>query len=224
MARPVPGGNYSWPRVGHVETLRAGFPGKFAFVPGAEYEATKADADRFGLQEGRVYRDWTFPGYPIVLEEDLDIVGANFSQQAPHTPIFDFRAPAGSLVLPTVRLIDCNLTNVTVPDGVAIHGGNGLHGVLAATGDAARPTVRLLCECAKCVTFRRVLQDAENLPRDPQGRILHHLLKDVARARRLDSTALSDDRTWQADSNTAAMQKYGRTVTVALQTSLARGT
>lgn len=156
--------------------------------------------------------------YPIAVDEDVEYVGTNFSQDLPHTDGVFAVAPGVRL-----RLVDCNLVNVKVPDGGEIIGGNLLHGILANTGDSARPQVRLLCECAKCCVYRRIL-NLGNLPRDDGGRVKHHLLKDVARARRESATDLSDDRTWQAASNAAAMTRFGRTVTAQLQASLGRGT
>ncbi|HEU4395174.1 MAG TPA: hypothetical protein VFS92_06380 [Planctomycetota bacterium] len=218
--RPIKGGNYSWPRVGHQVVYPAIRPGPDLFRLAEEFTATELDRDLLGLTVGRVYRRWVWDGYPIAIDEDTTFFGSNFSQQTPHTEgIFS--------VAPGVRLVfdeDCNLLNVTLPDGAEVHGGNGQHGIDAPTGDAARPTIKLLCECARCCTYRRVLQDTAALPRDEKGRILHHLLKDAARARRENSTDLSADRTWQADSNLAAMARFGRTVTTALRTQLGRGT
>lgn len=159
--------------------------------------------------------------YPIVVAEDTLFLGCNFAQAAPHTAIFDVKPGVA------VRFEECNLVNVTVPDGVEIVGGNGRHLVSVPLVGQVKPATNLLCECNKCCTYTAELQArlaAGTCPKDATGRVVHSSLKDGARARRLNSTTLSADRTKAANDNAAAMTKYGRTVTAALQTSVGRGT
>jgi hypothetical protein len=160
--------------------------------------------------------------YPIAVNEDVEYRGTDFSQDVPHTDDV-FAVAAG------VRLVlkGCNLVNVKVPDGAEIKGGNLSHGVLANTGDATRPQVRLLCECSKCATALAELQDriaAGTLPKDESGMVDHSAMKAHYTVRRADSAKVTADRTRSANGNAAAMSRFGRTVTSQLQTSLGRGT
>lgn len=216
-------GNFSWPRPGTQKILRAIQPGPDLYRMAEEFTATKADQELGGLTPGVTYRRWVFDGYPIVIDEDTTFVGANFSQENPHTDgIFS--------VSPGVRLVfdeHCNLLNVTIPDGAEIHGGNLEHGIDAPTGDLARPTIKLLCECEKCCTADAQLAEdiaARTLPQDAQGRILHHEMKARYAARRLSSATVTADRSRSATKNAAVMTRFGRTVTSALRTQLGRGT
>lgn len=159
---------------------------------------------------------------PIVVGEDTLFKNCNFSQPTPHTVVFDVKPGVA------VEFEDCNLVNVTVPDGATVVGGNGRHGVRVATDapNGGKPYTTVLCECQKCCTYLALLRErisAGTLPKDSTGRVLHSDLKDAARARRQDATALAADRTRSASDNAAALAKYGKTVTLALRTSLGRG-
>lgn len=61
--------------------------------------------------------------YPIVIDSDTTFRGCNFAQQFPHTEVFQLVPAPGSLVNPVLIFmpddegIQCNLVNVTVPDG-----------------------------------------------------------------------------------------------------------
>ena len=184
--RVIDGGNFTPGRVGHVEALRAGMPGKPLFVKhGPEYVATASDAKTFGFDEGRAYQDWIIPGGLIRIEEDTEFRGSNFAQPEPHTVVFEI--VSAGLVNPVVRFVECNLVNVTVPDGAEIVGGNLAQVVPTETGDKDRPTVNLLHECDKCASAVMEIRDAiesKDLPKDEKGRILHHAMKDRFRARR----------------------------------------
>jgi hypothetical protein len=126
--------------------------------------------------------------YPIVISEDTEYRGANFSQEHPHTDgVF---AVAPGVVLRFVVDEDgthCNLTNLTVPDGAIIEGGNLSHGTMEETGDPKRPEVRMLCECDKCApAWAQINEDIEagELPKNDKGHILHHEMKERIRARK----------------------------------------
>ncbi len=205
-------GNYSFPRVGHVETLKAGIPGAPFFVGGPEYIASEADAERWGLDEGKAYRDWAFPGYPIRITEDTEFRETNFAQESPHTAIFDV-VPQG-LVNPVLRLVECNLTNVTVPDGAEIVGGNLAQVVRTETGNPERPFVNLLCECPKCPPAVMEIRDiiAEKDPEcfDEHGRFLHHRVKERVRVRRDFEALVEADVLDIQNENDAALAKWGR--------------
>ena len=82
--------------------------------------------------------------YPIQIDKDTIYEDANFAQEAPHTDIFSV-APGV-----VITFVNCNLVNVTVPDGAQIHGGNLAQVVPTETGNKDRPTVNLLCVCEKC--------------------------------------------------------------------------
>lgn len=137
--------------------------------------------------------------YPIVVDQDTTFVGANFMQERPHTEgVFDVRPGV------VLTLTDCNLVNVTVPDGAVIDGGNGIHGEPTETGDKDRPTVFLLCECEKCACYRKVLVLSIN-SRAKIGfdgrRWQHHELKPIAAARRAIPELRDADVLWQMTSN-----------------------
>lgn len=209
--RVIDGGNYSHPRPGTVKTLKAGLPGPWAFLGGPEYVATKADAAKWGLTEGKAYRDWTCPGYPLVIDGDTEFRGTNFAQESPHTEIFSVVAAPGSLVNPVLRFVDCNLVNVRVPDGAEIVGGNLAHVVPTETGDKDRPIVSLLHECEKCASAWRELNDAieaGDLPKDASGRILHHEMKGRYAARREFEGLVEADIEDVRASNDKRMEKF----------------
>lgn len=145
--------------------------------------------------------------YPIVVSEDTEYRGSNFAQAAPHTTIFlvamDVR----------VRFVECNLVNVTVPDGAEIVGGNLAHIVPTETGNPERPIINLLHECEKCSSAVMELRDgieSSDLPKDETGRILHHALKDRFRARReFEMLAESDIFDIQTE-NDAALVRWSK--------------
>lgn len=218
-------GNYTPGRVGFTEDRPAGIPGRPFFVKqGEEFVATEADAKKWGLVEGRAYQTWRWPGYPIVIDQDTEFRDCNFAQVTPHTEIFT--VVAGPFVTPVVRFVDCNLVNVKVPDGAEIEGGNLAQIVRAPTGDANRPETNLLCECLKCCTAVKVLRQAI-AARDKGAfdgtRWKHHVLKPRYTEARKDAALVQAARDERAAENLAAMQKFGRTVTLALRSSLKRG-
>lgn len=143
-------------------------------------------------------------GGRLVISEDTMFVGSNFSQAQPHTAAFDVRNGA------RLVLEDCNLVNVTVPDGAEIHGGNLAHVIPTETGNPARPTVNLLHECGKCASARKELASRianGTLPKDETGRIRHDSLKGDFRARRAGPSA-ADDLTAHVAENAAALAKW----------------
>lgn len=140
----------------------------------------------------------------IHIAQDTRFIGTNFSQKAPHTPLFDV-AP-GALVI----FEECNLVNATVPDGAVVIGGNLAHVVPAETGNPDRPTLNLLCECEKCACARAELAErieSRTLPKDGKGRVLHHALKETYRARRLSPKKAADLAAHVAD-NEAALARW----------------
>ena len=146
--------------------------------------------------------------YPIVIAEDTEFVLANFAQASPHTAgIFDV-APGVLL-----RLVGCNLVNVSVPDGAEIVGGNLAHVVPTETGDPARPTINLLHDCSLCASaWREINEGIEfgDLPKDASGTILHHEMKERYRARRDFEMLVEADVSDLQASNDAALAKWSK--------------
>ncbi len=87
-----------------------------------------------------------------------------------------------------LRFEDCNLVNVTVPDGVEIAGGN-----LAHITDFDLGT---LCDCDRCATAQQGLAAAiadGTIIKDEDGRILHDQMKALFAVRRLDPAQVAVD-------------------------------
>lgn len=168
--------------------------------------------------------------YPIVVAEDTEYRGVSFHQQEPHTAGIFSIVPGV-----TLRLVNCNLLNVTVPDGVVVEGGLPHHAVrVPIVGNPDRDFVDLFCECLKCVTAQGELEDIRALPEAErealkvEGRWLHAnnggALKARYVARRANPTKVTADRARQAAANAALMTKYGGgTINAALRTRLKRG-
>ena len=146
--------------------------------------------------------------YPIPVTEDTEYRLANFCQQTPHTAgIFDV-APGVLL-----RLVGCNLVNVSVPDGAEIIGGNLAHVVPTETGNPDRPTINLLHDCSLCASaWREINEGIEfgDLPKDASGVILHNEMKERFRARRDFEALVEADVSDLQASNDAALAKWSK--------------
>lgn len=142
--------------------------------------------------------------YPIRVEEHTLFKACNFAQASPHTVIFD---PAPGVLL---TFEECNLLNVSVPDGAIIIGGNLLQGIRRETGNPERPDVMTLCDCEKCACVRPTIQKIlkTKLCRDEKGRWLHHRLKEIVRERRSYPELLMKDQAQIFWENEAAVSKW----------------
>lgn len=144
---------------------------------------------------------------PIPVTEDTLFKNCNFAQPTPHTVVFDVK-PGVAL-----EFEDCNLINVTVPDGAAIRGGNLAHLVRVETGGATKPFINTLHECEKCAAAVKELREAieaGDLPKDKNGRILHHAMKERYAARRDFDMLVEADEADLSDENAAALEKWGK--------------
>jgi hypothetical protein len=150
--------------------------------------------------------------YPIRIEVDTHFVRSNFAQERPHTAIFEL-VDGARLVLE-----ECNLVNVTVPDGAEILGGNLVHLERVAVEDPERPLRHLLHECDKCAAAHRelvevLLEDRDGdrgaALKDEKGRVLHHIAKERFRARREDVLVASEDLAQLRAGNEVALEAAG---------------
>lgn len=150
--------------------------------------------------------------YPMVITEDTRFIGCNFTQAAPHTEIFDVAEGV------TVVFEECNLLNVSVPDGAEVYGGNLAHVLrvpvedpeLDENGYPLRDFVNLLCDDERCVSAAAVIRGKikdRSVPKDSRGRIKHHEMKDEIRAARPVTPALTQAH---IDENVAALARWTR--------------
>lgn len=158
----------------------------------------------------------------LTIAADSHFIECNFSQALPHTPVFDLVAG--------VRLVleECNLVNVSVPDGAEVIGGNLAHIVTIQAGDALlgeKAYTNLLHECAACACARQEMQECLNGTkawiRDAKGRVLHHEMKERFRLRRLGARAPADLTKHRAE-NDAVVTRWSRTLDAAAETRLGR--
>ncbi len=137
-----------------------------------------------------------FNGKYKIFPNDGDVAfidGVNFSQAIPHTDLFEVDPSVSVLIFR-----NCNLINVTVPDGAIIDGGNPAQMIPTATGNRNRPYANLLCEDVTCAAVHPILRPicaAQDRRYWANGRLQHHLLKPLYRARRTDPVRATEDLT-----------------------------
>lgn len=145
----------------------------------------------------------------LVIDSDTKFISSNFSQPVPHSRVFDIRNGARLI------LSNCNAVNVTLPDEMrpGDFTGNNAQVVPTETGNPERPTVNLLCECAKCSTYRAALVDAIEPvgPGRPGAWGAGATIIDIkasARERRKDPAKVAADVAAQVAGNAAALARW----------------
>lgn len=224
-----PGGNFSFARVGTRLPVIRGSSMRPLWVADGDFQYTWDGAPpRWATPAERAAKRAILPAQilpppPYTIDSDARFVQANFHQADPHTEIFQV-ANGVELVLE-----ECNLKNVTAPDGAILPGGNLIHAVRIQAGDPTRGEkefTNLLHECEACACARQYMQECLEGRRpwikDDRGRVLHHLMKEEFRARRTNPVQAAADLVRHRAENDAVLTRWSRTLDATTESRLGR--